>query len=78
MMIVCDKKKLSSIVQKLKAVSARKFNIEMWLSISNKELNVYSNSPSSSKGACSLVNGRGVAQNHLWAQKYNFNIIDVV
>lgn len=68
--LICPERKLSSIVQKLKSVSARRFNIAHGLSVSVN------------KGACSLVQEgggkkkHGKAQNHLWAQKYNRSYLD--
>ncbi len=58
----CHSSELPKIVQKLKAVSARRYNI-----LKGKTV------PVMNKGACSPVHEkvRGVTQNHLWAQKFN-------
>lgn len=62
MILVCGMEELSKIVQCLKAMSARAFNVWKGTTLS--------------KGACSLVSTcRGETQNHLWAQKFNHNPI---
>jgi REP element-mobilizing transposase RayT len=63
--ILCEEEKISRIVQKLKAVSSRKYNIENRKTI-----------PNLNRGACSPVPERGITQNHLWARKYNISDLE--
>jgi len=87
LIIVCDENSLEKIVQKLKAVSARKFNIAHGFTIPVVELKSLHNEtieqgsmlPCSDEGVevekkmlpCSKKKSRGKAQNQLWAQKFN-------
>jgi len=60
--LVCEEAERDSIVQKLKAVSARKYNIHMGRTIPEQ--------------GSMLPCQRGKTQNHLWTQKYNYNLIE--
>jgi len=66
LIIVCEEKKIKSIIQKLKAVSSRKYNIAH-----NKTR------PLSNKDKYKIKKGvRGKTQNHLWAKGFSFAIVE--
>ena len=73
-LLACDEEKISSIVQKLKSISSRKFNLL-------KRTNSLSINQGIEQGVmtpCSRITGKGkdYTCNHLWAQKYNCSIIE--
>ncbi|MBM2815981.1 MAG: fused endonuclease-methyltransferase [Ignavibacteria bacterium] len=68
LVLVCKENERNTIVQKLKAVSARKLNIE--LGITSVQEQTREHAPLFKNGE------RGNTQNHLWAQKYHCNTIN--
>lgn len=69
--LVCEEVERDRIIQKLKAVSARKYNIHVGRTIPPSS----DDSQQGSMLPCSEKE-RGETQNHLWAQKYNYNLIE--
>jgi REP element-mobilizing transposase RayT len=65
-LIVCEEEKLSKIIQKIKAKSAREFNI--WRDITVTKTSEHDHLQNEN---VRLQQQRGITQNHLWAQKYN-------
>lgn len=59
LVIACEEEALGNIVQKLKSVSAREFNI--WKGVTKPETTARGHDPLPKKGK---------EQNHLWAQKF--------
>jgi REP element-mobilizing transposase RayT len=61
MILVCEKEELTKIVQCLKSMSSRAFNIWKGLTIVNHR----------DSGACSTVKTHRQTQKHFWARKFN-------
>ena len=62
MILACEEDELTKIVQCIKSISARTFNIWKGLTVIDS-------------GACSTVKTHGETQNHLWARKFNRKLI---
>ncbi len=78
--LVCSEDELPGMVQKIKSISARKYNI--WTGATLPKRNEQGSMlpcPEGTKEVNTVTRKkalRGTTQNHLWAQKYNVSFID--